>query len=114
MIAEVFQNHGFQLTTALLEFEQKYSGLSLKAGLVEIQFGIISGGGFPFNPNTAVIEFERSETEENFALFTCARTELPITIALDEKGRYYEDGKLLYDSFEEMLSEHEQRILREN
>lgn len=102
-IVQCFVQNGLEPFPELIDFELKYSGLILYAGLEPVEFGIIWGGGFPFDPQTAIIEFEAAETDDHSYDFLCARSNLPIHCTLDEKGRYYEDGELKFISFEDFL-----------
>jgi hypothetical protein len=103
-IQEAFSSNGLTLTPILLDFEKRFSGLIIPIGLVEIEFGIIWGGGNPFDPRRAIIEFEENGNEESAYLIQCAKSQYPMQFALDENGRYYEDYELKFNSYEEMIT----------
>lgn len=62
------------------------------------QLNLIRGGGYPFNPNTAYIEFEENE---KFLTTTYLLTPYynPTSIEIDENLIYYEDGEIESSSF---------------
>jgi len=109
-IIRTFELNGLEPTKELVEFELKYGGLILPAGLEEIEFGIIWGGGFPFNPELAIVEYEESESADHRYDIKCARTQYQMDFTLDENGRYYEDYELMHNSFDELIN----KIEKEN
>jgi len=104
LVKKAFAANGIELTPALLDFELKFGGTTILIGKVRVEFGIIWGGGFPFNPELTTIEFEHNDLGDAEYLFECAKSDYPMYFAIDEKGRYYEDYELKFESFEEFLN----------
>ena len=90
-ISEALQQNDLPVTKELVAFELNYAGLIIHAGLVPVEFGFIKGGGYPFNPNLATIEFELNEKGDSRFLIKCAYTEWQADIMIDENGNVYHD-----------------------
>lgn len=104
-LIEVFKRHGIEPFESLIEFELKYGGYTLYAGLAPIQFQLISGGGSHFDPTLATLDYEESDDpEDDYQYqFFCANTNYQVQFSLDEKGRYYEDYELKYSCFDKLI-----------
>lgn len=105
IIRKVYKANDLDLTPKLLHFEKNYAGLLIRKGGYPIEFKTIWRGGFPFNPKLATIEYEHFIQDDSNLLIQCTEfnTNPPTHYALDEKGRFYENYILVYNSFEEML-----------
>jgi hypothetical protein len=76
------------------------------AGLEPIRFGLLQGdGGYPKRTNTAIIDFFESENGPSKYQFVCATTEYQMEFTLDETGKYYEDSKIVFSSFDKIVEE---------
>lgn len=101
-IRNTFLLNNIEPSSELIEFEKKYSGLCIPIGFEQITFGLIYGGVYPFNPNVAIIETYFSDATNDY-LLVCSKTKCQLEYALDNKGRFYEDEKLKFNSFEEFI-----------
>ena len=105
LIKQVYKSNGIKLTNSLLKFEKEFSGIKLPFGSGYVEFKIIRGGGFPFDPDIATIEVELKENEESGFLIKCADIGGMIEFYLDAEGRLYKDFELIHNSFEEFVNE---------
>ena len=106
-IEKALKSNGIQPTDELILFEKHYGGLKLIISNHEFQFGLLWGGGFPFNPDLAIVDFdeELSYTGEKAALY-CSRNSCFENFTIDKEGRVLLGEIVLFDSFEELLSEY--------
>lgn len=107
IIKNVYKANKLELTPELLHFEENYAGILIQHKGFSIEYKTIWGGGFPFNPELAIIEYENYQQVDSNFLIRCTDINIvsPIHYALDEKGRFYEDYVLTHNSFEDMLKE---------
>ncbi|MGB0869631.1 MAG: hypothetical protein ACPGSD_08530 [Flavobacteriales bacterium] len=56
-IKKALEENGILPTNELIDFEHNFGGLKLDLHNHEFQFGLIWGGGFPFNPELATVEY---------------------------------------------------------
>jgi hypothetical protein len=105
--ADIRQNFLFNeapVFEPLIDFQLKYGGYIFYAGLVPIKFNLLKGqGGYPQSSNTAIIEFDRSETETPAYYFNCAISDYQMEFFLDEQGIYYEDYEAMASSFDKNI-----------
>jgi hypothetical protein len=104
-IINTFKLNNIPIYEPLIAFEERYSGYSFNVNEVPIKFGLINGGGFPYNPKLATIDFEHSNSVDHKYDFICGLSEYPITFTLDENGRYYEDYSIEHSSFNKVIEE---------
>jgi hypothetical protein len=104
-IVNTFKINNIPICEPLIAFEERYSGYIFKINEVPIKFGLINGGGFPYDYKLATIDFEHSNSIEHNYDFICGLSEYPMTFTLDENGRYYEDYNIEHSSFEKVIEE---------
>lgn len=106
LIRKVYKANYLKLTPELLHFEKNYAGKLIHHPEFPIAYQTIWGGGFPFNPELAIIEYEEFPQIDSNLLIRCTDVNIicPTHYAIDEKGRYYEDYVLIYNSFDDMLN----------
>ena len=108
VIERAFMRAGRTLTPALYDFQMRYGGLMIYAGLEPICFGILHG-------NLARGDFQRQQPQQlmswepdqdcPFWSFTCADTLYQENFTLDENGGYYEGGQQSASSFDVVIED---------
>lgn len=103
-IRQIFIANEAPVFEPLIDFQCKFGGFISYAGLVPIKFSLLKGeGGYPKSSNTAIIEFEASESEPPKYFFDCATTDYQMQFFLDEQGIYYEDYEAKASSFDKAI-----------
>lgn len=108
MIEQAFSKIGISPTQELIDFQLKYGGLTIYAGLEPICFGILHGekvrGDFgPPDKTINALIYHPAEDDIPVDHFTCADTLYQEEFTIDSKGKYYEGWRLVATSFENFL-----------
>ncbi len=98
-ILETFEANQIYPYEPLIHFQENYGGYEYFGS----QFSIIHGGGYPFNSKIATIEEDHYGNRLCFLLIVDEMA--PVRYYLDENGKFYNTGTLLYNSFEEAIED---------
>ena len=107
LLKECFDKNSLELTPALLNFQLKYGGLLIYAGLEPICFGIVHGDlvrGLEFNKPHQIISFTEKDLNP-INHYVCADTLYQELFSIDEKGNYYEGSKLMATNFDYVIED---------
>ncbi len=111
IINKAFEDKDLIPTKELIDFQMKYGGLMIYAGLEPICFGIIHGnlirgGEFGSNPKliNQIIHY-LPDTDINANCFVCADTLYQELFMIDENGKYYEGWKLKATHFDHVIED---------
>lgn len=106
-IIKALINNGINATKELVDFEHNFGGLKLIIENHEFQFGLLWGGGFPFDPELASVEngVDDLYTEKKSEIY-CSSNSCFDNFIIDEYGSIFLDEEKLYENFEDLLLDH--------